>query len=106
MNMRVHRFGIVGVAGATVALLIIAVAWPAHYRVKVKTLSLEPSGLYDQAGAELPFVTLRMSVPELDGWDLEFSQDPFDVECKVLDRWAKIENRANVRWSIQNEVPF
>jgi hypothetical protein len=84
--MKVHRFAILGVAGAIIAVAIAAVVWPSHYSVKVKTLSLEPSGLYDQVGAELPFVTLRMSVPELDGWDVEFSQDPFEVECKVHDR--------------------
>ncbi len=107
MSMRVRRIGIVAVAvaGAAVALLITAV-YPRHYRVQVKSLGLEPSGLYDQAGAELPFITLRLAVPELDDGGVEFSQDPFEVECKVHDRWVQIENRASVRWSIQNEMSF
>ena len=97
-----------GGAVAVIALAISAVAWARmapHYHFKVRSLSLGPSGLYDQAGAELPFVTLRMSVPELDGWDLEFSQDPFDVECKVRDRWVKIDNHASIR-SMQSEMWF
>jgi hypothetical protein len=107
MSMRVRRIGIVAVAMAAVnvALLITEVC-ARHYRVQVKSLGLEPSGLYDQAGAELPFVTLRLAVPELDDAGVEFSRDPFEVECKVHDRWVQIENRASIRWSIQNEVSF
>jgi hypothetical protein len=108
MNLHAQRFVVLGVAGAAiVALLIAAVARPSHseHRVNLKALSFEPSGLYDQAGAELPFVTLRISVPELDGEGIEFSPEPFQVECKVRDRWMKIENRASIRW-IQNEISF
>ena len=92
-------------AAATVALLLTD-PWPRHYRVQVKSVGLEPSGLHDRAGAELPFITLRLAIPELDDGGVEFSQDPFEVECKVHDRWVQIENRASVRWSIQNEISF
>ncbi len=46
MSVRVHRIGIVAVAlaAATVALLLTD-PWPRHYRVQVKSVGLEPSGL-------------------------------------------------------------
>src|SRR5206468_3079362 len=88
-TMNMSRLMIFGGAVAIIATIAAATWLPRapHYQFKAKSLSLETSGLHDQTGAELPFVTLRIFVPEIDSLELEFSQDPFEVECNVGDRW-------------------
>ena len=96
MSMRVRRIGIVAVAMAAVnvALLITEVC-ARHYRVQVKSLGLEPSGLSPRPVQNCPL--------SLCGWQSRslmtpesVSRDPFEVECKVHDRWVQIENRAGI----------
>ena len=104
-DMRWQRFAIVVVMGTLIALVVSKVTRPPHLQVKLSALSMEPSGLFD-AGAELPFVSLTLLLPGFDDPGIQFSQEPFGVECKVQDRWVKVENRARVTWSRQNELSF
>ena len=104
--MALKRIIVVAMVGILLALVLAAMARLQHGRITLHSLSVEPSGIYDQAGAELPFVTLTLSIPGLEQPAIEFSQEPFEVECNINDGWIRIENRATVSRGIQNEMSF
>jgi hypothetical protein len=84
--MREGKSVAVTMVGAAAALLIVYLSWPSCGPFEANVVSIEPSGIFDEAGAEFWLVSMNLS-NQGNGLILLDSEQA-RIEAKVIDRWV------------------